>query len=139
MSSSFLNSEEVTTAFLRFKDFLNQSWSSVNAILVEHDWVNAPYLLEDWLDANWKYLFVRQVLGQEDNFQPLSISLNEIKKNQNVCQLHLEAPIEGVFISIGTINDGFSIRDPFDQVKMMDTVGDIHIVPLSSVKFVIRK
>jgi hypothetical protein len=126
--------EAVTEAFKRFREFLNDSWPSVNKVMAEHDWDNDPYFLEDWLDDNWKHLFVRQILGKEADLQPLTISINEVKKHHHQYQLQLDSPPKGIVITLGNSENGFSIAPPFDQVQILDVDGEVKLVPFSTVK-----
>jgi hypothetical protein len=135
MDSGLPDTERVTEAFLRFRCFLNDSWPSVNSILMGHDWDRDPYFLEDWLDDNWKHLFVRQVLGEIADLQPLSISINEIQKDRHRYQLQVCMPFKAIFVALGTKKNGFSIAPPFEQVQALNVDGEIEVIPLSSVKF----
>jgi len=125
----------VTVAFRRFRSFLNDSWPSVNEVMENHDWDNDPYFLEDWLDDNWKHLFVRQILGKDAKFQPLAISINEVNEHRHQYQLQLDSPSKGIFVALGNDKNGFSIAPPFDQVQILGVDGKIKLVPFSSVKF----
>ena len=129
------DSEVITTYLFRFKDFLNDAWPALNAILAEHDWDNDPYILEDWLDDNWKHLFVRQILGKDYDFQPLSADTIAVTKRKYQHWLQVDKPYQGIFLSLGTNNNGFSISPPFDQIKVLTLNNEVNIVPLSNVKF----
>ena len=129
------NPEVITTYLLRFRDFLNDAWAALNVVLNEHDWDNDPYILEDWLDDNWKHLFVRQILGKNCDFQPLTASVIEIKKRPYQYWLQVDNPPQAIFLTLGTNNNGFSVAPPFDKVQVLTIKYEINIVPLSRVKF----
>lgn len=133
------DSEELRKAFAHFRCFLNDAWPSVNRILMGHDWDNDPYLLEDWLDDNWKHLFVRQVLGEGADLQPLSISIDNIERGRHQYQLQIIVPFRAIFVALGTNNNGFSIAPPFEQVQVLNACGEIEVVSLSSVTFILTE
>ncbi|MES9957650.1 MAG: hypothetical protein ABW086_11405 [Sedimenticola sp.] len=135
MGSNLPDTEIVTEALLRFRDFLNASWSSMHETLRNQVWDDDPYIVEDWLDDNWKHLFVRQVLGKIDDLQPLSISINEIQRGRHRYQLQIDMPFKAVFVALGSKKDGFSIAPPFEQVQVLTAAGELEVIPLSSVKF----
>jgi hypothetical protein len=127
--------EIITTHLLRFRNFLNDVWPPLNILLDDHDWDNDPYIVEDWLDDNWSHLFVRQILGKDFNFQPLTASIIDIKKHRYQYWLHVDNPPQAIFLTLGTKNDGFSISPPFDRIQVLTIKDEIDIVPLYGVKF----
>ena len=135
MVFSFPDPEEVTESFWRFRDFLNDAWLPMHSTLRDQIWEDDPYIIEDWLNDNWKHLFVRQLLGSTGGFQPLSISINGIQRGRHRYQFHTHVPSRCVFFALGIQKDSFSISPPFEQIQALNANGKIEVIPLSLVKF----
>jgi hypothetical protein len=125
----------VTEAFNQFRGFLTMSWPSIDQIMWEHDWDNDPYFLEEWLDDNWMHLFVRQVLGQNCDFQPFSSSIASIQKSCHKYRLELVCPRPSIFVALGSNLPTFSIAPPFDQVQVLLEDKQLALFPLEEAEF----
>lgn len=129
---------ELTTKVVScFRDFLNSSWSSLENVLNDHDWDNDPYFVEDWFDENWSLFVSRQILGKKGGLQPFSAAENEVLKENFKYQLE-SVKDRKIFVSLGTGNDSFQLRPPFDKMKMMNEDGTIEIVSWKSSKLRLR-
>jgi len=105
--------------------------------MLEHDWDNYPYFLQDWLDDNWKHLFVRQLVGIQGDFQPLTSNINEIVASSHRYRLEVVSPDHPIVVALGTDKDGFCISPPFDQVQLLIERNRFELIPFVEAEFVI--
>lgn len=118
----------------RFREFLNDSWSSMDRVLEDHDWDNDAYFLADWLDANWELLVGRQLLGKGSGLLHFTASTNEVeRKNYKFC-LRSEVEPSMKFVTLGADRAGFSVSPPFDLAKLLGTDGVSITVPWSDLR-----
>lgn len=135
MQSDIPDGDRLANVLSRFREFLIESWPALQAILRNHDWDGDAYFLEEWLDQNWCLLVGRQLFGKKANLQPLCVCTNDIKMRKYQFCIRSEAPIVGIFVSMGSHENGFSLTAPFDQVKILRDDGIEEILPFSSVSF----
>lgn len=121
----------------RFRFFLNSAWPEIVKILDVHDWDDDAYFLEDWLDANWRLLVARQLLGKDNDLQPFAVATNDILKRRFTYWLE-SSEEHKIFVSLGTVRKTFEIAPPFDMTKIINKDGLIEIQPWQSVKFELK-
>ena len=126
--------ETIMRTIERFRDFLNAAWPPLTDVLGEHDWDNDAYFLEEWLDANWRLIVGRQLLGKEVDFQPFAVAINKILQGAYTYRLELVTDIPKVFVSLGSGRDNFSIAPPFDKAKVISLDGITEVLPWSALK-----
>jgi hypothetical protein len=133
MQGKITNHHKLVRVLDLFREFLTESWPTLQTILQNHDWDEDPYFLDEWLDLNWSLLVGRQLLGKGADIQPLCAASIDIRKGKYPIHIRVDAPIVGTFVSIGSCENGFSLAPPFDTIKILRDDGIKALVPFSIV------
>lgn len=65
---------DVTNHVMKFRNFLNVCWASVDNLMETHDWDNDGDFLTNWMQVNWEFFMERELLGPDRFIFPIQCS-----------------------------------------------------------------
>lgn len=139
-----MKKHDVSDVILKFRDFLLAAWVAIDAILISHDWDNDPYLIEDWLSANWKLLVERQIAYLYDiSVDNSFVVFCDVSRGATDMISSKPLPNHGAYkfkAFVSKKGNGFGIYPPFDIVELTDTTNDeVCFAALKDVSFFAAK
>lgn len=137
---------QIDEIVLNYRKFLIAGWSYISEILINLNWDESPYFLDEWMQANWELLVEKQIdnelvlasYGFDNSARCRYSDKNKIVTHQIICwDKERISESKYIFLCFTTkVNQRFEIAPPFDYVNVEDFLTKERLVlPLGKLNF----